>query len=135
MDPGRVDGSMRGVLARSRPTQVLLRGILLVLVPLLSGCAQPATVPEAGDAPGMVPTSVAETGPAVGPDLAATTAAAPRLVEGEWWRIRFQGDFYEPQEVLRVVANATPDGYIFGMPHEGWLKEAIAYHAPAFGNV
>ena len=76
------------------------------------------------------------TGPAVGPDLNATTAAAPRLVEGEWWRIRFVSSFMsEDTTYVRVVANATAKGYIFGMPHEGWYKEAIAYHAPAFGDV
>jgi hypothetical protein len=76
------------------------------------------------------------TGPAAGPDLNSTTAAAPRLVEGEWWRIEFKSDFQLGiDQVVRVVANATKDGYIFGMPHEGWFKEAIAYHAPAFGDV
>ncbi|HEX2022781.1 MAG TPA: hypothetical protein VHH36_08700, partial [Candidatus Thermoplasmatota archaeon] len=34
-----------------------------------------------------------------------------------------------------VVADVHPEGYVIGMPHEGWLKEAIAYHAPAFGDV
>lgn len=77
------------------------------------------------------------TGPPVGPDLNATTEAAPRLVEGEWWRIRFSSTILgsEDVEFVRVVANATADGYIFGMPHEGWYKEAIAFHAPAFGDV
>src|SRR5687767_5272473 len=76
------------------------------------------------------------TGPAVGPDLNATTAAAPRLVAGEWWRIRFDSTIDGvPVEVVRVVAHADEDGYIMGMPHEGWYKEAIAYHAPAFGDV
>lgn len=78
------------------------------------------------------------TGPAVGPDLNATTQAPPRLVEGEWWRIRFRADFASAAgvtEFVRVLANATEEGYIFGMPHEGWYKEAIAYHAPAFGDV
>ncbi len=76
------------------------------------------------------------TGPAVGPDLNATTAAAPKLVEGEWWRVRF--DAYlgrDTVEVVRVVANVNDDGYIMGMPHEGWLKEAISFHSPAFGDV
>jgi hypothetical protein len=108
---------------------------LLAVVGLLAGCAAPAEPPPSEPAPANVPTSLAETGPAVGPDLGATTAAPPRLVEGEWWRIRFSGDLYAPPEVLRVVANASADGYVFGMPHEGWLKEAIVYHAPAFGDV
>jgi hypothetical protein len=76
------------------------------------------------------------TGPAVGPDLNATTAAAPRLVEGEWWRIRFETDLADQAiEVVRVVANASEEGYLIGMPHAGWLKEAIAFHSPAFGDV
>ena len=73
------------------------------------------------------------TGPAVGPDLNATTASAPRLVVGEWWRIRFENA--EQEELVRVVAATEGTGYIFGMPHEGWYKEAIAFHAPAFGDV
>jgi hypothetical protein len=72
----------------------------------------------------------------VAPDLNATTAAPPRLVAGEWWRIRFASEMYEgTPEVVRVVADANDDGYVFGMPHEGWFKEAISYHAPAFGDV
>lgn len=119
-----------------RTASLLPRAALLLLAAaLVAGCSAPAAAPLPEAEPAAVPTSLAATGPAVGPDLNATTAAPPRLVEGEWWRIRFQGDFYEPQDVLRVVANATADGYIFGMPHEGWLKEAIVYHAPAFGDV
>ncbi|HLF15990.1 MAG TPA: hypothetical protein VI796_00960, partial [Candidatus Thermoplasmatota archaeon] len=58
------------------------------------------------------------TGPAVGPDVNATTKAAPRLAEGEWWRIRFDSPFAGTNvEVVRVVANATAKGYILGMPH------------------
>ena len=116
--------------------QATARGFgLFLLAAVLAGCAQPADVAGPAPEPADLSTSVIETGPAVGPDLEATTAAPPRLVEGEWWRIRFTGDFYAPQDVLRVVANATAEGYVFGMPHEGWLKEAIVYHAPAFGDV
>src|SRR5687768_12598974 len=116
-----------------------------VLVSVLAGCAQPpdATVPAA--APTSVEvlaerpeTSFGEvlTGPAVGPDLDATTATAPELVPGEWWRIRFDSGFFEETpEFVRVVADASPEGYLVGMPHEGWFKEAIAYHAPAFGDI
>ncbi len=113
---------------------------LLALL-VLAGCVGPdesASTPELivdEDRPDTSFQAVV-TGPAVGPDLNATTAAAPRLVEGEWWRIEFSSDFYaSTEEVVRVVANATDAGYIFGMPHEGWFKEAIAYHAPAFGDV
>lgn len=117
--------------------------LLLVALFTLSGCAGPSSNDGAQDPgvtidPNRPDTTFTDvvTGPAVGPDLDATTAAAPRLVEGEWWRIEFDSGFYEDvSEVVRVVANATPDGYIFGMPHEGWFKEAIAYHAPAFGDV
>lgn len=117
----------------------------LVLALLAAGCAQPAATeaPEAQPTPAV---AIVEdrpdatfgevvTGPAVGPDLDATTAAAPVLVEGEWWRIAFRSDAYQTSEVVRVVAAVEPEGYVFGMPHEGWYKEAIAYHAPAFGDV
>lgn len=121
--------------------------VLLVLALVLAGCAQPvptpASVPEEEAAAVSIEedrpdTSFGEveTGPAVGPDLNATTASAPRLVAGEWWRIEFSSDFYsDVSEVVRVVADVSPDGYIFGMPHSGWYKEAISYHAPAFGDV
>ena len=110
--------------------------LAVLALALLAGCSDPAP-PPAPVVEELPPISLIKTGPAVGPDLDATTAAAPRLVLGEWWRIRFGSDFYAATDVdvYRVVANATPEGYVFGMPHEGWLKEAIAYHAPAFGDV
>lgn len=114
---------------------------LLAAFIIVAGCAEPAPADQGAgvivdeDRPDTSFTDVV-TGPAAGPDLDATTAAAPRLVEGEWWRIAFSSGFYDDvKEVVRVVANATDEGYIFGMPHEGWFKEAIAYHAPAFGDV
>lgn len=108
---------------------------------LLAGCTtDTAPAPEDGDhhVEGRPDTSYGEveTGPAAQPDLNATTAAAPKLIEGEWWRIRYANPvFDELVEVVRVVANATDEGYIMGMPHEGWLKEAISFHSPSFGNV
>ncbi|MGB1586018.1 MAG: hypothetical protein ACPHID_03100 [Thermoplasmatota archaeon] len=115
---------------------------LFLLTALLAGCAETTepTTPEPQvildeDRPA---TSYGEvsTGPAVEPDWNATTAAAPQLVPGEWWRIRYHemltGD---DVEVVRVVAAVDEAGYVFGMPHEGWLKEAISFHAPAFGDV
>jgi hypothetical protein len=118
---------------------------LLLLIALFAGCASPDASPDTTaediliDANRPAPTfGQVVTGPAVGPDFNATTAAVPRLVEGEWWRIRFSSQFASAAgatEFVRVVANATEEGYIFGMPHEGWYKEAIAYHAPAFGDV
>jgi hypothetical protein len=118
---------------------------LLILAATLAGCAQPA-----GETPAAAATPAVEvladrpdtafgevvTGPAAAPDLDATTDAAPRLVAGEWWRIRFSSGFFEEApEFVRVVADVTDEGYVVGMPHEGWFKEAIAYHAPAFGDV
>jgi hypothetical protein len=116
---------------------------VVATVLLLAGCLAPAPeqteaeptfildadrpAPQAGDV---------MTGPSVGPDLNATTAAAPRLVRGEWWRIRFESSFFgDAPELVRVVANVTDNGYIIGMPHEGWVKEAISFHTPAFGDV
>ncbi|HLE96724.1 MAG TPA: hypothetical protein VI997_05070 [Candidatus Thermoplasmatota archaeon] len=119
---------------------------LAVLVLLFAGCLQPDPEPVAAQASEPIvildearpDTSFGEivTGPAVGPDLNATTAAPPRLVRGEWWRIEFSSGVYEgTDEVVRVVADVYENGYVFGMPHEGWFKEAISYHAPAFGDV
>ena len=119
----------------------------LALAAALAGCAQPAQDPAPSAAPPSPAVEVDAdrpdatfgevlTGPAAAPDLGATTAAAPKLVPGEWWRIRFSSGFFdETPEFVRVVAEAHEDGYVVGMPHEGWFKEAIAYHAPAFGDV
>ena len=118
--------------------------VALLMAALLAGCAAD---PEADDAPSLIidadrPDTTytdVETGPAVEPDWNATTAEAPVLVPGEWWRIRY--DITAPGledtlvEVVRVVADVTEDGYLVGMPHAGWLKEAISFHAPAFGDV
>ena len=120
--------------------------LLVFAVLAASGCASPATDEAPAEESGGLTVDAnrpdtsfgdVQTGPAVGPDLNATTEAPPRLVEGEWWRIRYNSGFYGEGDVefVRVVANATSEGYIFGMPHEGWFKEAIAFHAPAFGDV
>lgn len=118
---------------------------LLLAALAIAGCAQPPAA-ETTASPGPQVEIVADrpdtsfgdvaTGPAAAPDTNATTAAAPVLVPGEWWRIRFSSSFFQDvPEVVRVVAAVEPDGYLFGMPHEGWYKEAISYHAPAFGDV
>ncbi len=111
---------------------------------LLAGCTTPSEAPpeaqqqpvlQLGDRPDTTFTDI-QTGPAVAPDLNATTVAAPELIPGEWWRIRYQTSFSdELVEVVRVVAEVDDAGYIIGMPHEGWLKEAISFHSPAFGDV
>ncbi|HLE98069.1 MAG TPA: hypothetical protein VI997_11925 [Candidatus Thermoplasmatota archaeon] len=75
-------------------------------------------------------------GSAAAPDADASLATAPALREGEWWRIEMHDLFLdETTEFVRVVARVEPDLYVFGMPHAGWWKEAIIYHAPAFGDV
>ncbi|HWG90094.1 MAG TPA: hypothetical protein VNZ52_04515 [Candidatus Thermoplasmatota archaeon] len=75
-------------------------------------------------------------GPAAEPDLEATLAAAPKLKVGEWWKIKFSSPLDgTAAEFYRVVAKEEQDHYIFGMPHEGWYKEAVIYHTPAFGEV
>ena len=127
---------------------MLGRGAVLLLTAsmLLSGCisGEEPVEPTATDEEPRVlidpdrPTeSLGEvlTGPSVGPDLNATTAEAPRLVAGEWWRVRFDNNLDEDIDVIRVVADVHEEGYVMGMPHAGWLKEAIAYHSPAFGDV
>lgn len=118
-----------------------MRSVWLLAI-LLAGCtsagvdvdASPPTE-DLGPRPDTTYGHVA-TGPAAQPDLNATTAAAPRLAEGEWWRIQYTSfGISELVEVVRVVANATKDGYILGMPHDGWLKEAVSFHSPSFGDV
>lgn len=112
---------------------------------VLAGCAAP---PAPAEPPPGTPAVTVDadrpdptfgnvtTGPAVGPDLAATLAAPPRLVPGEWWRIRFSSPLDgRSAEYVRVVAAVQDGAFVVGMPHEGWYKEAVIYHAPAFGDV
>ena len=76
------------------------------------------------------------TGPSAAPDEAATLNAAPELKVGEWWRIKLSDPFRgEETEFIRVLAAIQGDTYVFGMPHEGWWKEAVVFHTPAFGDV
>jgi hypothetical protein len=119
-----------------------MRLTVLLLVAALAGCASspaadtstPPSVTVDPDRPDPTYSDVLP-GISAEPDLDATTEAAPRLVEGEWWRIQFDYPFADVSEVVRVVADASEEGYIMGMPHSGWYKEAIAYHAPGFGDI
>lgn len=70
------------------------------------------------------------------PDENATLAAMPRLVEGEWWKIEMMSPIDgRTASYVRVMAEDTGSSYVFGMPHEGWYKEAVIYHVPFFGDV
>ena len=115
---------------------------------LLAGCLAEDPAPAAQPAPAAPAVLVdasrpdtafgdVATGPAAAPDANATLDAPPRLVAGEWWRLRFESPLAEDGavEVVRVVAEVHPDGYVIGMPHEGWYKELISMHSPALGDV
>lgn len=129
------------------PRRPAVRLALLVLALPLAGCAQPAEPTVAAETNGTPAVAIVDdrpgttfgdvaTGPAAAPDVAATTRAAPRLVPGEWWRIRFTSSFFrDVPEMVRVVAAVEDDGYVVGMPHSGWFKEALGLHAPGFGDV
>ena len=127
-----------------------LATLLLALAIGLAGCLAAEDAPADAPAPGEVVVDEARPEPSFNdipdadlgvkaePDAAATLDAPPRLVPGEWWRIRFTTDLPggEDVEFVRVVARANEDGsYVVGMPHEGWYKEAVIYHTPAFGDV
>lgn len=122
------------------------RVLPVVLILLVPGCLS-GDAPEAAPAAATEPKGVAidesrpdtqfanvKTGPSAAADLNATLDAPPKLVAGEWWRLRFES-FLGDVEVVRVVAAVEGDTYLIGMPHEGWFKEAVAYHSPAFGDV
>jgi hypothetical protein len=75
-------------------------------------------------------------GPAAIADEQATLVAPPVLQKGEWWRIQFHSPLDGMEaEFVRVIADVQDDGYVVGMPHEGWFKEGVVYHTPAFGDV
>lgn len=134
------------LVARRMSRRIL---IVLVVAGILSGCLEekPANSNTGEPTPtitidanrpeptfGEIPPE--EAGQVAAPDVNATLAAAPKWVEGEWWRIRFHDSFSGTDvEFVRVVAKVEDEGYVVGMPHEAWYKEAVVYHTPAFGDV
>lgn len=128
-----------------------MRSLLVTLAALalaLSGCfaADPEpvdapangsiTLDEARPEPSFNDIPAADLGYVAQPDLNATLLEAPKLVEGEWWRIELvDGLTGTTTQFVRVVARVEEDLYVFGMPHEGWWKEAVIFHSPAFGDV
>ena len=119
----------------------------LVLGLSLAGCfsaaedpvlaAEPnVTIDEARPEPVFNDIPNADLGEIAPPDTAATLLAPPQLTAGEWWRIELNDKITgATTQFVRVVARVEPDLYVFGMPHEGWWKEAIVFHTPAFGDV
>ena len=120
---------------------------LLLVLTFLAGClggAAPPAEPTTAATPSVEinenrPEPVfgdVAVGPAAQPDLHATLAAPPKLVPGEWWRVQLESPLTgDKQEFVRVLAAVEGDTLVFGMPHEGWWKEAVVYHTPAFGDV
>lgn len=122
----------------------LLAAVGLLLAGCIGSPSPPATEPLQGqevavDANRPAPSfgGNVTVGPAAAADTQATLAAAPVLQKGEWWRIQFNSPLDgSAAEFVRVIADVTPEGdYVVGMPHEGWYKEAVVYHTPAFGDV
>ena len=125
--------------------QILVLSILLGLA--FAGCfsadpepaddAEPeVTIDEARPEPVFNDIPNADLGEIAAPDLNATLAQPPELQEGEWWRIELHDKITDTTTTfVRVVARVENDLYVFGMPHEGWWKEAVIFHTPAFGDV
>lgn len=122
--------------------------VLAVLLLLGAGCLgasqdPPATPANATNATVVVDKNRPEPvfanvtlGDAAQPDVNATLAAPPKLVKGEWWKVQLESPLTgDKQTFIRVLADIDGDDYVFGMPHEGWWKEAVVYHTPAFGDV
>ena len=121
--------------------------IAILSITALAGCfqANEEPAPDGGATNGSVtvdegrPDPVFEdvvTGPSAAPDAEATLLAPPELQVGEWWRVRLYDPFRDIEtEFIRVLAAIQGDTYVFGMPHEGWWKEAVVFHTPAFGDV
>lgn len=91
---------------------------------------------DIGERPNPTFTDI-DAGPGAVADLNATLDAPPTLRVGEWWRIKFSSPLTGVEtEFVRVVADIDENGnYVIGMPHEGWYKEAVVYHTPAFGDM
>ena len=123
--------------------------LVLVFVLALAGCfsatEEPAgetaadgtvTIDEDRPEPSFNDIPAADLGFVAAPDTNATLLEAPVLQEGEWWRIELtDGLTGESTQFIRVVAAVEDDLYVFGMPHEGWWKEAVIFHTPGFGDV
>lgn len=127
-----------------------MRAVLFATIVLLAaGCVDSGPAPEALDDSNTTRPTVqvvtdrpepvfndVEVGPSAMPDLNATLAAAPKLVRGEWWRVELESPLTgDKQEFIRVLADIDGDTLVFGMPHEGWWKEAVIFHTPPFGDV
>ena len=99
--------------------------------------AEPEVIIDAArPAPAFNDIPNAQLGVIAKPDLNATLAEPPQLVAGEWWRIELHDKLTDTTtQFVRVVARVESDLYVFGMPHEGWWKEAVIFHTPAFGDV
>lgn len=94
------------------------------------------TIDENRPEPSFNDIPAADLGYVAPPDAAANLLEAPVLQEGEWWRIELvDGLTGATTQFVRVVARVEGDLYVFGMPHEGWWKEAVIFHSPAFGDV
>jgi hypothetical protein len=122
--------------------------LVLVLTLLAAGCigtavedtpVEPANTNasvQIGDRPDPTFTADLQAGIVAAPDVEATLAEAPKLRVGEWWKIKMMSPLDGREATyIRVLADIDGDTYVFGMPHEGWYKEAVVYHVPFFGDV
>ena len=119
---------------------------LLMLVPLLAGCADGSgsDAAPAGDAGVQFesdvlslaqPTSMPRDAPAPGE---RTLEAAPRWRLGEWWTYTmtdgFTGGTYD---FTRVVAgeDRAAGNYLVGFPAEEFSNDVMLFHVPGFGDI
>lgn len=125
---------------------IALLAILSLVAATLAGCLSGDQVEPAATTP-TPPTTILDVNrpapvytelnlTAAKPDTEATLNAAPKLVPGEWWKLKFSSPLTGASaEFLRVVAAVNGSNYVIGMPHEGWYKEAVVYHIPCLGDV
>lgn len=123
--------------------------LVVVLAVVIAGCvsgskdqpiedqsAEGQGVEIVTDRPAPVADGQVTLGEVAKPDVNASLDAPPKLIPGEWWRIRMSSPIDGREaEYVRVLAEDTGEAYVFGMPHEGWYKEAVIYHVPFFGDV
>jgi hypothetical protein len=105
---------------------------------LLAGCVTPSGPSDVATTSFEVTEGTADPAQGEGTDAIGevpTTASAPKLRVGDWWRLRITDIFGGRYETTRVVAAVMDTHYMIGPPEKEFSDELLALHLPGFGEV